>query len=111
MATKLTVLGLTALAISASVIGGCEFKIHHYNAAFSKTAVGDSEALVVDRFGAPSVREDARKPYLLYATSPCMKPCAVRLWWEMPVLPGIEAWSVELGEDRIVLRTTHWVSP
>jgi hypothetical protein len=111
MATKLMVIGVTALAISASVVGGCEIKVHHYNAAFSKTAVGDAEALVVDRFGAPSVREDAGKPYLRYATSPCTKPCAIRLWWEMPILPGIEGWSVELGEDRNVVRTTHWVSP
>jgi hypothetical protein len=111
MAKKLTVIGVTALAIVASVIGACEIKVHHYNAAFSQVEVGDPEATVVARFGEPSVRETAGHPYLRYATSPCTPPCAIRLWWEMPIMPGIEAWSVELGQDRNVVHTAHWVSP
>jgi hypothetical protein len=66
---------------------------------------------VVARMGIPAVRENADKPYLRYASSPCINPCVIRLWWEMPILPGIEGWSVELGEDRNVVKTAHWVSP
>jgi hypothetical protein len=62
MAKKLTVIGVTALAIIASVIGACEIKVHHYNAAFSQVEVGDQEAMVVARLGEPSVRETARQP-------------------------------------------------
>jgi len=40
MAKKLTMIGVAALAIVASVIGACEAKVHHYNAAFSEVAVG-----------------------------------------------------------------------
>ena len=111
MAKKLFVIGVTALAIIASVVGACEVKVHRYNAAFSEIAVGDPESSVVARFGEPSVRETAARPFLRYAASPCTKPCAVRLWWEMPIIPGIEAWSVELGQDRDVVHTAHWVSP
>jgi hypothetical protein len=111
MAKKSTVIGVTAFAIIASVIGACEIEVHHYDAAFSQVVIGDSEATVVGRFGEPSVRETASQPYLRYPSSPCTKPCAVRLWWEMPLLPGIEAWSVELDQDRSVVHTAHWVSP
>jgi hypothetical protein len=111
MAKKLTVIGVTAVAFIASVIGACEVKVHGYNAAFSEVAVGDTESSVVGRFGEPPVWETAAQPYLRYAASPCTKPCAVRLWWEMPIIPGIEAWSVELGQDRDVVHTAHWVSP
>ena len=111
MAKKLTVIGISDIAIIASVIGACELKVHRYNAAFSETAVGELESSVVARFGEPSIRETAAQPFLRYAASPCTKPCAVRLWWETPIIPGIEAWSVEVGQDRIVVHTAHWVSP
>jgi hypothetical protein len=52
MAKKLTVIGVTALAIIASVIDACEIKVHHYNAAFSQVEVGDPEATVVARIRA-----------------------------------------------------------
>jgi hypothetical protein len=111
VAKILNVIGVTALALAASVIGACELRVHHYNTAFSLVAVGDPEASVVPRFGPPSIREDSARPYLRYVVSPCTTPCATRLWWEMPILPGIEAWSVELDTDRHVIKTSHWVSP
>jgi hypothetical protein len=107
----LMVIGFAGLAAVISVIGACEIKTRHYNAAFLLVAVGDSEASVVARMGVPAVRERVGQPYLRYATLACTKPCAIRLWWEMPIMPGIEGWSVELGEDRKVVRTSHWVSP
>ena len=111
MSKGLMLIGLAALAIVLSVIGACEIKAHHYNAAFPQVAIGDSESSVVARMGVPAVRETSGLPYLRYATSACTKPCAIRLWWEMPIMPGIEGWSVELSEDRKVVKTSHWVSP
>jgi hypothetical protein len=111
MSKVLLVIGFTVVAVVTSTIGACEIKARHYNAAFSFLAVGDSEASVVARMGVPAVRESAGQPYLRYATSACTNPCAIRLWWEMPIMPGIEGWSVELGKDRKVVRTSHWVSP
>jgi hypothetical protein len=73
--------------------------------------VGDSEASVVARLGDPSFRERTGQPYLRYTGSPCMRPCATRLWWDWPVMRGIEAWSVELGENRNVVKTYRWTSP
>jgi hypothetical protein len=111
MSKKLTVIGVTTLAVMASVIGACAIKVNRYSAAFSQVKIGDMEETVLARFGEPSVRETGAKPFLLYATSPCTGPCAIRLWWEMPIVPGIEAWSVELGPGRKVIHTAHWVSP
>jgi hypothetical protein len=105
------VICVAALAVIASVVGGCAMRVHHLNAAFSQIAVGDSEASAVGRLGDPSFRERPGEPYLRYTGSPCSKPCATRLWWEWPVMPGIEGWSVELGEDRTVVKTYRWVSP
>ena len=107
----LMVIGFTALAVVTSVIGACEITSRHYNAAFAHVAVGDSESSVIAQMGRPAVRENVGQPYLRYATSACTNPCAIRLWWEMPIMPGIEGWSVELGENRKVARTSHWVSP
>ena len=81
------------------------------NAAFTQTRVGDKEQDVISRFGAPDHRESSDKPYSLYTGVACTPPCQTRLWWEDSLLPGISAWSVELGTDRRVVKTTRWSSP
>ena len=111
MAKVFKAIGFAALAVAALVIGACEIKVHHYSAAFSQVAVGDPESKVVVEFGEPTVRETMAQPFLRYASSSCSEPCSIRLWWEMPILPGVEAWSVELGQDRHVVHSAHWVSP
>ncbi len=107
----LKIIGITAVAAITFVVGACAIKVHHYDAAFSRVAVGDSEASVLTRLGDPSFREPTGRPYLRYTGSPCVTPCMTRLWWEWPLMPGIEAWSVELGKDRTVVRTYRWESP
>lgn len=111
MAKVLRNLALSALAIAVVAIGSCALQAHRYNSAVSQIAVGDPEAAVIGRLGQPSFRELAGSPYLRYTGTPCTSPCATRLWWEWPLLPGIEAWSVELGQDHKVVKTYHWVSP
>jgi hypothetical protein len=81
------------------------------DSAFEQTAIGDAEAQVLMRFGPPDYVEPSRQPYLRYTGAPCEAPCQSRLWWEDAILPGIGAWSVELGADRRVVNTARWVSP
>ena len=45
MSSLLVMIGVTVLAGVTTVIGACEIKTRHYNAAFSRIAVRDSEAL------------------------------------------------------------------
>jgi len=111
MAKTLRVLALSTLTVAVVAVGSCAMQVHRYNAALNQVAVGDAETIVIGRLGNPTFRELAGAPYLRYTGTPCAAPCAVRLWWEWPILPGIEAWSVELGQDNKVVKTYHWVSP
>ena len=81
------------------------------NSAFEQTTIGGTETQVLGRFGPPDYVEPTGQPYLRYTGAPCEAPCQSRLWWEDAFLPGIGAWSVELGADRRVVHTARWVSP
>ncbi len=74
-------------------------------------SIGDSEISAIEKLGDPSRRELVREPYLVYASQGCISPCATRLWWEWPLMRGIEAWSVELDANQKVVEKSHWVSP
>ncbi|MGN6482702.1 hypothetical protein [Luteibacter sp.] len=43
--------------------------------------------------------------------SRCKSPCVRRLWWIHPLLPDMEAWTVDLDSDGKVVKTYHWSSP
>jgi len=101
---------VVAVAVVA-VVGDCSWRVHRYDSTLAAVKVGDTEPQVIARLGSPSFREPAGVPYLRYTGSACAAPCAERLWWELPIAPGVEAWSVELTSERKVLRTYHWVSP
>jgi hypothetical protein len=92
-------------------VGACAVLMARYERAFETTSNGEMNSLVVGRFGEPTVRELPEKHYLRYASRACQNPCAVRLWWEHPVLRGFEAWSVEFDDSGKVVHKTHWVSP
>jgi hypothetical protein len=96
--------------VAASLVGWGWARNHRIETAFASTSVGDEERVVVDRFGGPSHVEPSNKPWARYAASRCAG-CVRRLWWESSFLPGIEAWSVEIGPDARVMETAHWVSP
>ena len=97
--------------VIATTVGACALRIHHYDSALAEVKVGDSEITVIAEMGNPSFREPVGAPYLRYTGDACTAPCNERLWWEWPISPGMEAWSVELGRDRKVVSTYHWVSP
>ena|SRR5687768_805572 len=92
-------------------IAGCTYVVSGYERAFERTSDGDSMLEVVSRFGAPSVRERQSTPFDRYVAKPCEAPCAERLWWEHPVLRGIEAWCVEFDVSGRVVHKAHLVSP
>jgi len=104
-------IGIAALALAVIVIGSCTLKVHSYDSAFSKVNIGDTEDSVVARLGVPNYRERAFDPYLRYTGTPCVAPCVSRLWWEWPIMPGIEAWSIEVDKNHTVLSTYRWESP
>jgi hypothetical protein len=103
------VLALVACAVAS--VATCSHVVARYERAFELTGDGESAPDVIARFGKPSVREVRTQPFLRYATSECNAPCSERLWWEHPVLRGIEAWSVELNSENRVIGKAHWVSP
>lgn len=109
--TKLIALSL--LAISVVGVATCSYIVSRYERAFEATANGDPYSLVVERFGKPSVIEYASQPFLRYAmpSQAGNTPCAFRVWWEHPVLMGIQAWSVEFDDKNQAIHTTHWLSP
>jgi beta-lactamase regulating signal transducer with metallopeptidase domain len=92
-------------------IAGCAAVVARYERAFEETRDSEPARVVIERFGTPSVQETATKPFVVYASNRCVAPCVFRLWWEHPVLKGIEAWSVEFGANNEVIHKAHWVSP
>ena len=104
---------LSFLVVASIVVsvGACLFIVMGYEQAFEETIDGDTKTIVSQRFGSPSLIEPSTKPYLRYASVPCKAPCVERLWWEHPVLRGIEAWSVEFDANGKVVDKAHWASP
>ncbi|WP_205905377.1 hypothetical protein, partial [Collimonas pratensis] len=105
-----TVLWFTAGGICLS-IAACMHTVSKYQNAFAATAFGDTASVVVERFGSPSVHENNVNRFLRYAAQSCEAPCTERLWWEHPVLKGIEAWSVEFDTKGKAIDKAHWVLP
>ena len=103
--------GIVILGVLVSLAAYCAFQVHKYNSGLASVSPGNSSVQVIALLGLPSYTEPAGHPYLRYTGTPCKSPCARRLWWEWPIFPGIEAWSVELNSNDRVLKTYHWVSP
>lgn len=104
------IVGIVAIA-AVGGIASCSRVVSRYAHAFETTNSGEYSSTVIGRFGSPSVREVPTHPFMAYATAGCKAPCALRLWWEHPVLKGIEAWSVEFDDKNQVINKAHWVSP
>ena len=92
-------------------VGICFFIATKREKAFDKVQVGNTESLVIDLLGEPSVREQQGVLFNRYATAPCLMPCVERLWFENRLALDVEAWSVELDQSRRVVNKYHWVSP
>ncbi len=109
---KITAIIVSVLAVTAILWLGTGWRQNSTrDSAFEQTAIGDTETQVLGRFRTPDYVEPTGQPYLRYTGALCVAPCHSRLWWEDAILPGIGAWSVELGADRRVVHTARWVSP
>jgi len=85
--------------------------VNRYTRDIGRTQLGLSEAEVVNLVGNPSHRETPDHMFARYASTPCSEPCQIRLWWEDPLLPGFEAWSVEFDHNGKAIKKSHWISP
>ena len=86
-------------------------KVNKYSRDFERTNLGFTEAEVINLMGKPDHRELRGEFYPRYADRACIHNCNLRLWWEAPMLPGIEAWSVEFNSAGVATDKAHWVSP
>jgi hypothetical protein len=103
---------VVATVILVAYIGGCSLISNSRNKAFESIKIGDTEANVVAKFGAPpSVREEPGALFARYASRPCMGSCNERLWFENRLAFATEAWSVELDRNARVVHKARWVSP
>ncbi|MCJ0763511.1 hypothetical protein [Variovorax terrae] len=104
------IVAAAAVLVPVLLVSGCSYWASRYERSFEATLDGDTLQAVVERFGEPNVRETGAVPFTLYATRACTAPCQVRLWWEHPIMKGVEAWSVEFANGRAIHKS-HWVSP
>jgi hypothetical protein len=75
--------------------------------------IGDSETVVLERFGRPGITETTADNFKAYIDKPCQSPCIKRMWWEapFPIPKGIEAWAVEFDGTQHVINKTHILFP
>jgi hypothetical protein len=111
MNTPLRLTLITFAAAAGLGIATYAYTVSKYEKAFSAATDDETRGAVLERFGSPSMRESRGTPFMRYATASCVAPCYERLWWENPILKGIEAWSVEFNPDGKVIHKAHWVSP
>ena len=102
---------IVAVTFAILVVVAVTHRISTYRRAFDTSSEGDSVALVTSRFGVPSHHEIQGQLWSRYASEACQSPCAQRLWWEHPILRGMEAWSAEFDSKGHLLNKYHWVSP
>ncbi|MGA7439260.1 MAG: hypothetical protein WBW32_14160 [Luteibacter sp.] len=90
---------------------------HYQGRVQEEIRLGASEQSVVSSFWFTPGVEVATSPdpaagrAFTTADSRCKAPCVRRLWWIHPLLPDIEAWTVDLDGDGKVIKTYHWSSP
>lgn len=79
--------------------------------AFELIKVGDTKDSVIEKLGKPSHIEKPGVLFSRYASYQCKHPCVERLWFENMLSMAIEAWSVEVDKNNLVISTGHWLSP
>ena len=98
----------------AAILGAfsaCAVRVNQIESGFAALENGASESALIQKLGSPDVVETSVAPFVVYSSASCNAPCVRRLWWEHPILKGMEAWSVELGSTGSVMNKAHWISP
>jgi hypothetical protein len=83
--------------------------------AINALAIGDTETRARELFWfTPGEETPAHTgPARGWTTSGtrCTLPCVRRLWWVHPLLPDLEAWTVDLNDQGKVIASYRWSSP
>ena len=111
MTRPLYLIALVALVGVVAPLTYCSVSNSRYERNFAGVPLGMSEQAVLNLMGQPDHRELPDNIYSRYASVRCQVPCHTRLWWESPLLPGVEAWSIEFDATGKVVHKAHWVSP
>ncbi len=83
----------------------CSYISHMSEQGFELIEVGDSEEIVVNKLGEPSLRENlGSQPFYRYASQGCLPPCIERWWYENRMSFDTEAWSVEYGSEKRIIK-------
>lgn len=96
--------------IISCLVTACVHKVSQIERGFASVVPGNTAEQVMKRMGNPDVRE-ASQLFVRYTDVACVAPCAQRLWWEHPILKGVEAWSVEINIEGKVIHKARFVSP
>lgn len=100
------------LASPVLYVASCSYTSNARERAFDSIEVGDGQEAVAKKFKSAYVREEAGAPaFLRYASRACLAPCSERWWFENRMAFDTEAWSIEFGSDKRVLRKVRWASP
>jgi hypothetical protein len=89
----------------------CSYITENKSVEFERIKIGDTKDTVINVLGKPSQSEHPGILFSRYASSQCHAPCTERLWFENPLILGIEAWSFEIDKNNKVIDKAHWVSP
>ena len=108
-------LTLAIVAAIASYIVASQVISFAQNRAMHAVTVGTTEGRARASFWFTPEPETANHPGPAAAfaveSTRCMRPCVLRLWWVHPLLPGLEAWTVDIDKDDKVIGRSHWSSP
>lgn len=99
------------ILIPVLYVSSCSYISSRKSKSFEAINVGDSEVVVSQRMGPPSVREKPGTVFSRYASEPCREPCVERLWYENRLSLDTEAWSFEMSAAGQVIKKNRWVSP
>lgn len=100
----------TATVAVGCAVSACAYRVSQITEGFALAAKGESRNNATQELGTPGVVETPDQPFMVYASVPCTAPCAQRLWWEHPVLRGVEAWSMEFDSNGRMLHKAYWLS-
>ncbi|HEX7643028.1 MAG TPA: hypothetical protein VF472_12550 [Burkholderiaceae bacterium] len=102
---------ITLLASPVLYLGSCEYLSTTGRHAFDGVRVGNTKTEVIQRLGLPYHVQKAGEDFNAYASDRCSGACTERLWFRNPLSVGIEAWSLDMGQDGRVVNKAYWISP
>jgi hypothetical protein len=103
--------GFLIVFIIVVLFSSCAYLSSKGNSSYEDTKLGDSRAVVIERFNMPFISNSSSVPLSGYAEEGCKSPCAERLWFPNRMSFGTEAWSVDFDEKGRTIDKYRWNSP